>query len=173
MLKNPVKLLTREFRVRQALPFVPCGEVHVDIGCGLEKYLLSKSPCRTKIGIDKKLGQNLIDKIDLASESVDCVTLLAVIEHLEHPSEIIRECWRILKKEGVLIITTPKIGSEWLIKIYSPEFRRNPQEHKQYYDYCSMKKILNNYFYVSLYKNFLFGLNQLFVCKKINPTDNA
>ncbi len=165
---NIIKILTRKIRTNKALPFIPQVGVHVDLGCGPEKYLLSKSPCRTKIGFDKKLGQLLVDKIDVEDDSVDCITMLAVIEHLEQPSEIIKECWRILKKEGVLIMTTPKAKSERLIKLYSAEFRRNPSEHKHYYNYNSMQNLLRGYFSIAVYKNFLFGLNQLFVCNKIN-----
>lgn len=173
MLKNPVKLLTRKIRTHQALSFIPKGEVHVDIGCGLEKYLLSKSPCRIKIGFDKKIGNVLVDKIDIEDNSVDCVTMLAVIEHLEYPSQIIKECFRILKKDGVLIITTPKAKSEWVIKLYSSEFRKNPAEHKCYYNYRSMRELLNGYFSILVYRGFLLGLNQLFVCNKINHAGNV
>lgn len=55
--KNPIKWLTRKIRASKALKFIPAGEVHVDIGCGLEKYLLNKYPCNIKIGFDKKMGR--------------------------------------------------------------------------------------------------------------------
>ena len=167
MFKNPVTWLTREIRARMALHFVPPKDVHVDIGCGPEKYLLKKSPCRTKIGFDKQLGQFLSTKITLENNSVDCVTMLAVIEHLDFPLEIIRECHRILKNDGILIITTPKAKGLWIMELYDPHFGKIEARHKQHFDYQKMHNMLKGHFSICVYRSFEFGFNQLFVCKKI------
>jgi SAM-dependent methyltransferase len=166
LLKNPITWLTREIRTRAALRFMFSKEVHVDIGCGPEKYLLRKSPCRTKIGFDRQLGCFLGDKIPIEDKSADYVTMLAVIEHLEFPRKIIEESNRILKSDGILIITTPKAGALWIIKLYSPGFEEKEGGHKQHFDYQKMHKILEPYFSICVYRTFEFGFNQIFVCKK-------
>lgn len=45
---------------------------------------------------------------DLPDESVDCVVSTEVIEHVFHyPLGYLKECWRVLKKQGLLLLTTP------------------------------------------------------------------
>lgn len=166
-MKNPITWLTREIRTWIALRFIPLKDVHVDVGCGPEKYLLKKSPCRVKVGFDKQLGQFLTDKIPIEDSSVDCITMLAVIEHLDFPLQIIRECCRILKDDGILIMTTPKAKGQWITKLYASHSKKIAGEHKQHFDYQKMHNMLRGYFSICVYKTFEFGLNQLFVCKKI------
>ncbi|MBD3271510.1 MAG: methyltransferase domain-containing protein [Elusimicrobia bacterium] len=163
---NPILWLTRELRVRIVLPFIPNRDVHVDIGCGPAKYLLGKSPCLKKIGFDAQLGSELEERIFLDTNSVDCITMLAVIEHLTHSLQIIQECHRILKDDGVLIITTPKAKGFWLMNLYAPGFEKKEGPHVKHFEYDEMIDLLKGYFTVSIYKTFAFGYNQLFVCRK-------
>lgn len=167
MTSNPLTWLTREIRTNAALRFIPRSGVHVDIGCGPEEYLLSKSPCSIKIGFDKQLEHLLHDKIPLEDKSADCITMLAVIEHLALPSEILTECHRILKDDGILIITTPKSKGLWLMKIYDPRFEIREGDHKQHYDYKSMSKLVEGHFAINKYLEFELGFNQIFVLNKL------
>ncbi|MFA5351494.1 MAG: class I SAM-dependent methyltransferase [Candidatus Omnitrophota bacterium] len=167
-LLNPFTWLTRELRTRKALAYIPHTEVHIDIGCGAEKYLLRKSPCRIRIGLDQQIGQRLLDTIEAKDNSVDCITMLAAIEHLEYPEKIIKECHRIIKNDGKLIITTPKSSGKWLIKIYDPHYEITEGPHQRYYDLNSMQGLLKGLFRIKAYKTFMLGFNQLFVCTKIH-----
>jgi len=45
------------------------------------------------------------------SNSLDVVTLFDVIEHLESPFKALKEVHRVLKRGGILIITTPNVNS--------------------------------------------------------------
>lgn len=167
-MKNPIRWLTREIRTRKALEFILPKEIHVDVGCGSEKYLLKKSPCHIKIGFDKQLGEFIDKKIPLEDNGADYITMLAVIEHLSFPLEIVKECYRILRDEGILIITTPKAKGSWIMKFYAPHFAKNKGEHKQYFNYRQMQTLLKGYFSIRTYRNFEFGFNQLFVCEKLH-----
>lgn len=167
LLKNPIPLFTRYIRTNVALRYILPKEVHVDIGCGPEKYLLRKSPCTTKIGFDQQIGSSIDKKIPLEDKSVDCISMLAAIEHFDAPRNIIKECFRILKNDGVLVITTPKEKGLWIMKLYSPKFEETEGAHKQHFDYSSMQQLVANLFEVTLYKTFEFGYNQLFICKKL------
>jgi len=165
-LLNPFTRLTREIRTRKVLPYIPRAGIHIDIGCGAEKYLLKKSPCRVRIGFDRQTGQELVDKIPTQNNSVDCLTMLAFIEHLGCPEKIIKECHRIIKDDGRLIITTPKSAAKWLIKIYDPNYEIREGAHQRYYNLNSMQSLLKGFFEIRIYKTFIFGFNQLFVCTK-------
>ncbi len=50
---------------------------------------------------------------DLAypDESLDAVTSRHVIEHIREPETFLRECWRILKPGGRLVLVTPNVAS--------------------------------------------------------------
>jgi len=165
-MKNPVKLFTRKVRADIALRYFPACNTHLDIGCGSEKYFLRRSPAKIKIGLDRLLGDNILDTVPF--DKADCITMLAVIEHMEQPRKIIEECYRIFSRRGVLIMTTPKKKAESIIRFYAGKSRSSiEEEHKQYFDLYSMKELVRDLFEITTYKTFEFGFNQLFVCKKV------
>ena len=47
--------------------------------------------------------------LPFAAESFDCVTCVEGVEHIEDLYHLLRECRRVLKAEGRLIVTTPNI----------------------------------------------------------------
>ena len=62
-----------------------------------------------KTNTDKniKLEIGSAEKLTFKSNSFDIIMGCAVIEHINHPNKMLKECYRVLKKGGVLIITTP------------------------------------------------------------------
>lgn len=52
---------------------------------------------------------DLNQKLPFADETFDCILCSNGIEHLENPFLFVRECYRILKDGGKLLITTPNI----------------------------------------------------------------
>jgi len=54
--------------------------------------------------------RNLIEN-SFPSESFDCITFLETIEHVENPSGFLKEFNKILKPNGVLIVSTPNATS--------------------------------------------------------------
>lgn len=51
------------------------------------------------------------DNIPVEDSYFDMVVLAEVIEHLKNPIDVLNECTRILKKNGVLIITIPFLNA--------------------------------------------------------------
>jgi SAM-dependent methyltransferase len=94
------------------------GDV-IDLGCGIMPYkqlILSENKVKSYIGIDLKVNpeQNVYPDIcwdgktiPVESESIDAVLLTEVIEHLKNPAEVLLEVKRILKKDGIIIGSTP------------------------------------------------------------------
>lgn len=147
-----MKFITKRIRAQKALGYVK-GSSILDIGCG-DGHFLS----RAKLGLDRINGQEINKTLNFPSNSFDTVSLLAVIEHLEHDKEIIKEIHRILKPNGRIIITTPLKKSEKLMKLYC----KTPEDHKRYYDEDSLFKLLKG-FRVIDYKKFELGMNQIIV----------
>jgi len=111
------------FKDEQLIKYTQGKKTIVDIGCGegilLEK-LMQKYPAKEIIGIDaekenieicKKYGLNVIFgsayNLPLKDNSIDCIILAEVIEHLDQPSKAIGEIHRVLKKNGMLIMLFP------------------------------------------------------------------
>jgi len=58
-----------------------------------------------------KVRQGLLHEAGYADEQFDAITLFEVIEHLQQPQELLRECRRILRPGGILLIGTGNAGS--------------------------------------------------------------
>ena len=68
-----------------------------------------------------KVHHGLLQDIGFAAQSFDAVTLFEVIEHLKEPLGLLKECRRILKPGGIMLIgtgnaaswTAAAMGSRW------------------------------------------------------------
>lgn len=105
----------------------------LDLGSGTFPYFLSQVDFNKKYALDKGLEDNTsfpkkISKVDLDLEkqkfpfkdnTIDVITMLAVIEHLNPKSapEVLKEAKRVLKPNGVIIVTTPSFWTSWILKI--------------------------------------------------------
>lgn len=175
----------RKMRIQKIKKYVPNNCILCDVGCGLNaKFLNDMSPFIKKgIGIDKKVDDlksnkielirtKLDDKLPINSNYVDCVTLLAVLEHLENPYQILNECHRILRPGGVLILTTPTPSSKPILEFLS--FKLNIvsseeiSDHKNYFNCDQLIRILEHDcgFRNVVAKTFQFGLNNFVVATK-------
>lgn len=82
--------------------------VSLDIGCGPRGL-------GTSANIDLAYPPTIPDNFQIMdghelhfpNNSFEAVSLLEVIEHVENPSQVLREIYRVLKKDGKLFLTTP------------------------------------------------------------------
>lgn len=103
----------------------------LDIGCGTRPYFLSHTFFSEKIAIDQqeptksptdilwhKIDLNIRPHLPFDDNFVDVVTMLAVVEHLnpDSLSKLFKDIYRILKPEGVVVITTPAPWSDRLLE---------------------------------------------------------
>ena len=141
--------------------YIKSGQVHIDLGCG-DAAVLKASPCKEKFGLDSLYSDDIKDKLDFSDNYADYITMVAFIEHLDDPVCLVRECRRILKPGGKLILTTPLKESENFLKLWHKDIK---SEHKRYFDKASLEKLLLPFFKIDIYKKYF--LNQLIVCTKI------
>ena len=145
--------LLRRMRLRQVLPYIGrYSECRLlDIGCGWEARLLRavEPSIACGVGIDarapniasaklKTLSTRMDTRLPFDDASFDLVTMLAVLEHLDHPGDILRECARVLRPGGGLFLTVPSWYAKPVLEFLA--FRVgivNPVEirdHKQYFN---------------------------------------
>ena len=108
------KITTRGILVKKYI----FGKI-LDVGCD-SHFLHDEIKNDNMIGLDViiKHVRNKVMKANgqympIKSESFDSVVAGELIEHLEKPEIFLKECYRILKKNGRLIITTPNRESWW------------------------------------------------------------
>ena len=119
---------------------IKAKEIHLDIGCGPGTFvnILNKK----SIGIDISNNQIIYaknkfknkkfkfkqfkKKIPLKKNSIDTISLIELIEHLNNKDLIflMKECKRVLKKNGIIYLSTPNYYSLWplleiLVNIFS------------------------------------------------------
>ncbi len=95
----------------------------LDVGCGIGTFLagaqqegwkvtgLELNPAAATYAAEKRKLRVVRGSIEgatgLASESFDVVTLFGVIEHLADPVAAIKQCARVLRPRGFLLLQTP------------------------------------------------------------------
>ena len=111
-------------RVEFASRFIPKAESLLDIGCGdgtLEYFI--KNRISKIYGVDNAIKSvkeskkyyfeiKLVDlnkTIPYKRNFFDVVTCLDVIEHIKDPNKLFKETYRVLKPNGLLLLSTPNI----------------------------------------------------------------
>lgn len=167
----------------------------LDVGCGgghlLKRLRQLSIPC---IGVDVKLeivkdakrrsGALLVvaDAVDLPlrNETFDFCTILSVLEHLKNPLISLRECYRVLKHDGLLICSVPVEKRERVGRFLCLRFGKQPYDKHQlsFADEESIRKLINetgfDIFDVFVNPSRLFPINYTFFAKKrrlvVEPT---
>ncbi len=120
----------------------------LDVGCGTGRNIESFSRFGEVWGIDyaseaitfckqrglKRVVRGSLEKIPFLKNSFDCITALDVLEHVDD-QKALKEIIRVLKPEGLLIITVPaypRLWSRW----------DEVLQHKRRYTKSSLKKLL-------------------------------
>jgi len=169
-----------EIKKRMRTPAIVC-----DIGCGMSgEFLRLISPRIVQgYGFDRKVQPETAGNIrlqpvadlsaglPLADECVDHVTMIALMEHLAEPLELLAEARRILKKGGRLIISTPAPRAKPLLEFLAFRLKMiaayEIADHKFYYPAASLRRCLEQAGFSDIVTGtFQFGFNQIAVARK-------
>ncbi|MDD5560570.1 MAG: methyltransferase domain-containing protein [Candidatus Omnitrophica bacterium] len=175
-----------KYRLWVAAKYIEDDDVVLDLGCGVQHYLLTcgKNKFRLGYGLDYDVKDSQEGNIHLLSYKYqgrlplkegffDKVFLLAVLEHIEvkEVQALFFEFSRVLKKKGRVIITTPTPRAKAVLEFLAFKLKvvtaEEVTDHKHYYtakeiyglaDACGLR--------VSATKLFQLGLNSLYVLEK-------
>jgi len=170
MIKKLIRKYVDEKRAKVAKKYVDDNKdkTLLDIGCGDGFFIRQFNNLKTT-GVNKIKGHYIETKLSFEDNSFDYVTMLATIEHLEYPKEIIKECFRVLKKKGKLILTIPfEERCNFIHSLYDKIFVENLKDELHLHNFNKKKinEITKGYFNLKQYKLFELGLNQLFIYEK-------
>jgi len=122
----------------------------IDIGCGFNALLLrklkkySKNLTGADLSVNKEIkGIKFYEKdinyglSFLESSSADLIIMNSVLEHLTDPELILKEAYRILDKNGTLIVNVPNWLGKYFLEFSAFKLQMSPAEemndHKMYY----------------------------------------
>jgi SAM-dependent methyltransferase len=173
-------------RFSQTVSRIPDGAVVCDLGCGFDGAFLRALSGRIAAGygFDQKVSEgefgnvklataNLGDGIPIPKNTVDCVTMLALLEHLDEPAKLLSEAHRILKAGGTIIATTPPPRAKWLLEFLAFTIgiisKEEILDHKHYYAPSELVALFRQAGFAEVkVSHFLLGYNQLVVAAKAN-----
>jgi SAM-dependent methyltransferase len=154
--------LLQVLRYRRIVQDIPYGSHVVDIGCGNGNILTRLEPRILRgIGLDRLavLPPNTAylefyewdaeNTIPICAGEMDVAICLAVIEHLQDPEPVIKECLRVLKPTGCLILTSPTPRAKLLLEFLAYKLHLISEEqirdHKHYYEGDDLEYLLRIY----------------------------
>lgn len=174
----------RKIRAAKARKHIKRGAIVCDIGCGPSIFFLKsiRSSIAKGYGFYRKINNfkqdnlevynsDLEKSIDLPYNTVDTVCLLAVLEHLQHPEDILKDSHLILKNDGTVIITTPSPAAKSVLDFLAFRLgvldKKEISEHLNYFSLDQLKKILIRLgFKIIKAEYFELGFNLFVVAQK-------
>lgn len=106
---------------------------------GVEPSLWAVAEAQKRYALDIVAGT--LESGRFESESFDVVTLLDVIEHVPAPRSLLVEIHRILKPSGLLVLSTPNIGSI-IARILGPKWWHIRRAHQYYFTWQTIRRLL-------------------------------
>lgn len=161
-MKEPIlEPLLRRLRLAKVMPYIPRDSNLLDIGCGPKASFLKhvSSHINQGFGVDFKVQPFDISNIHVyqlkfsgqlpfQDSSFDVVTMLAVLEHIEHEKEILSEIYRVLVPGGKLVITVPSVWAQPILEFLSYKLKIVSEDeildHKRYYNRQRLRQVLVN-----------------------------
>ncbi len=131
------RLFTTYNRITNKLLNKDLSGINIDLGSGDKGFTqYCKSIDIESFPYDYPYFNIEKDILEHESNSIDFVTLNAVIEHIEKPNHIFKEITRVLKDDGLVFIRTPNWQMDYKnfyndpthVKPYAPETLKNALE---------------------------------------------
>jgi SAM-dependent methyltransferase len=171
----------QNWRARVARPWIPQGAHVLDIGCHRGEFLSSLGArIGPSVGLDpltepqatpryRLLQQMFTPPTEFPDASFDAVVMLATLEHIRDKDPLARECWRLLRPGGRVIITVPSnlvdVIVHFLCKLRLADGMSLDEHHG--YDPITTPEVFGRHgFALERWRRFQLGLNHLFVLRK-------
>lgn len=119
----------------------------LDLGCGSKPYKpLFKGKIKSYVGLDinKALNADIIgvgEYLPFKSDKFDVIISTQVLEHVDDPKRVIEELYRVIKKEGIIILSTHGI---WIKHTSQDNWRWTDSGLEKMFQDFDYKKIVNN-----------------------------
>ncbi|MCX5703098.1 MAG: class I SAM-dependent methyltransferase [Candidatus Omnitrophica bacterium] len=163
--------------------------VMLDLGCGYHAPFLKKLASRVSLayGIDLAVSPDVksLENTRILEGSIetslpkmentyfDFILMNSVLEHLDDPLLVLKQCYRILKDDSLFLLNVPTWRGRIFLETSAFVFRLSPQsevnDHKMYYDKKDLWPLLIKAGFKPggiRMKYHKFGLNLYAVCKK-------
>ena len=145
----------------------------LDLGCGTGINLSTFKKFTKVKGIDssllalefcRKRGHNNVvkakaEKLPFKDNAFDTILALDILEHIKYDDKVLAETYRVLKKDGILILTVPALKFLWTE-------HDNIFEHKRRYNTKGLKSKLEKQKYkikkISYWNFILFPLMMIY-----------
>ena len=145
------KILSRFFFKNKMLLDVGCAagfflEVMKDKGFNVKGVELSSEMTRIakKIIGNNNILEGFFEDMSFNNDSFDLITFWDTLEHFRDPFFILKKCYKILKKDGLLCIETQNPES-FLARFFGKKWHHyKPLEHLWYFPPLVLKRILIN-----------------------------
>lgn len=162
-------------RIKKVLPHIN-GSL-LDVGCGLNQLKIAYGE---GVGVDVFKWDNVdlvvedTAKLPFDNHSFDTITIIAALNHIPNREEVIKECYRLLKPDGKMIITMipPIVSTIWhvLRKPWDVDQSERGMKEGEVYGLTKQQivKLFNNQkFKLSHDEGFMMNVNRLYIFKKI------
>jgi ubiquinone/menaquinone biosynthesis C-methylase UbiE len=168
-------------RFRAAYPHVRAGSRVCDLGCGLEAAFLEYAGDKIAVGVGvddqvedgmrgrwKRVSADLRARLPFGDGEFDHVVMLAVLEHLTEPEQVLREAHRVIAPGGSLIMTWPSAMVDPILnvlhKFHLISDEMESDEHQKRIPVETLQAMLQGIgFQRFQHRRFEFGLNHLMV----------
>jgi ubiquinone/menaquinone biosynthesis C-methylase UbiE len=171
-------------RFRAAYPHIRPGSRVCDLGCGLEAAFLDYASDRIAIGVG--LDDQVADGVEGRWERVrgdlraplpfpdghfDHVVMLAVLEHLTEPENVLSEAYRVIAPGGSLILTWPSAMVDPILRVlhglHLVSDEMESDEHQKRIPVETLRQTLQRIgFQKFIHRTFELGLNNLMVASR-------
>ena len=155
----------------------------LDVGCGDGDFLkfmkdhgwgtygIEPSSSGAKLAKGKlngKIYNTVLEKAKFPNNFFDAVTIWHVLEHVDNPGKMIKEVERIMKRNGLLIIAVPNIGSIQAKIGGKKWFHLDVPRHLHHFSTKTLKALMkSNGFKVDKVQHFSFVYNLIGVLQTL------
>lgn len=148
--------LARLQRKRRITKYKQRGRM-LDIGCGRGLFLSIMKKCGWEVAgieLDEETAKHASRTFDIPvtagdvfrsgfeDEHFDVITLIHVLEHMDDPNRMIKECNRMLKSGGMLVVAVPNISSLQASYGGKDWFHLDPPYHVHHFSEDGLVRVL-------------------------------